>query len=389
MAPPVLHDISVLDLSVYLPGSYASLLLADLGAEVVKVERPPSGEVTREWEPQLHGEGCRFLQRNRNKKSICLDLTSDTGVEVFYDLVSSADVVIEGFRPGTLNRLEAGYEDVKAVDPDIIYCSITGYGQDGPRANQSGHDLNYISTTGILGATRADNRPVIPGIPIGDFASGLFAAFSILAALQSRDEHGGQHIDISITDILFSWLIAHAGEHFCADGKYDPSQALTSGGYACYNVYATADGKHLAVGAVEYEFWERFCELIEREDLIDDHLDEKERDWRQKEVQQTLVTRSRSEWMDIFKGEDVPITCVNSLNEALSSPHIRERDMVKTIDFNGTDLKQIRSPFGFSEFTASMDQAPPRLGEDNASVLHSLGYDQSHINDVIKGSIIR
>ena len=385
----MLDDVTVLDLSVYLPGSYASLLLADLGAEVVKVERPPDGEVTREWEPKLGGEGYRFLQRNRNKRSVCLDLKSEEGLAVFYDLVSEADIVIEGFRPGVLDRLDAGYEDVAAINPQILYCSITGFGQDGPLADRAGHDLNYISTAGILGTTRADGRPVVPGVPIGDFAGGLFAALSLVSALRSRTQLGGQHIDISITDVLFSWLIAHAGEHFGSDGAYDPSEALTSGRCPCYSVYATADGRYLAVGALEFEFWERFCELVGLEELVDDHLVEDTAEQRRQAIQQTLVEKSRAEWLEVFEGENLPITPVNSLAEAFSSAHVRERNLVETIPFDGAELEQLRSPFGFSECTAAIDRAPPRLGEDNESVLAGLGYDQSTIDGLVEDGVIR
>lgn len=382
----MLDDVTVLDLSVYLPGSYASLLLADLGAEVVKVERPPDGEVTREWKPKLKGEGCRYLQRNRNKKSICLDLKSEGGLEVFYDLVTDADVVIDGFRPGVLDNLDAGYEDVAAINANVIYCSITGFGQDGPLAERAGHDLNYISTAGILGATKSDGEPVIPGIPIGDFAGGLFAAFSIVSALQSRSQYGGQHIDVSITDVLFSWLISHAGEYFGYHGEYIPNDAVTSGRYPCYSVYATADGRYLSVGALEFEFWKRFCELIGVEEMVDDLLNEETIEQRRETIQQTLLTKERSEWLDLFEGENLPISPVNSLEEAFTSDHVQERNLIETIQFDGSDLEQLRSPFGFSNFSPSFDRAPPRLGADNTSVLATLGY--SDIEKMVDDDVI-
>ncbi len=385
----MLDDVTVLDLSIYLPGSYASLLLADLGADVLKVERPPTGEVTREWKPKLRGEGHRFLQRNRNKKSVCLDLKSETGLSVFYDLVSEADVVIEGFRPGTLSRLGASYEDIAAINPEILYCSITGFGQEGPLADKAGHDINYISQAGILGTTKADGGPVVPGVPLGDFAGGLFAAFSVVSALRARDQHGGQHIDISITDVLFSWLISHAGEYFGSDGEYDPGEALTSGKYPCYSVYATADGRYLALGAIESEFWKQFCELAGLHELVDDHLDEDTTEKRRQTIQEKLVTKTRSEWLDIFEGENVPITPVKSLEEAFSSTHVRERNLIETIQFDGEELKQLGSPFGFSEFTTTIERAPPHLGADNDSVLAGLGYNQREIDTVTEDGVIR
>jgi alpha-methylacyl-CoA racemase len=385
----MLDDITVLDLSIYLPGSYASLLLADLGAEVVKVERPPAGEITREWEPKLQGEGHRFLQRNRNKKSICLDLKSERGLDVFYDLVTEADVVIEGFRPGTLTKLGAGYEDIAAINPEILYCSITGFGQEGALADKAGHDINYSSHAGVLGTTMADGRPVVPGVPLGDFAGGLFAAFSVVSAIQGRNQYGGQHIDISITDVLFSWLISHAGEYFGSEGKYNPGDAITSGNYPCYGVYATADGRYLTLGAIEFEFWKQFCELTGLEELIDTHLDEHTIESRRETIQQKLVTKTRAEWLELFEGKDLPITPVNSLEEAFSSSHVQERNLMETIQFDNEDLKQIKSPFGFSEFSPAIESAPPRLGADNDSVLADVGYDKSEIEGLTEDGVIR
>jgi crotonobetainyl-CoA:carnitine CoA-transferase CaiB-like acyl-CoA transferase len=385
----MLEDVSVLDLSLYLPGSYASLLLGDLGAEVVKVERPPDGEVTRDWEPNIDGVSYRFLQRNRNKRSICLDLTSDAGLEVFYDLVSDVDVVIEGFRPGVLGQLDAGYEDVSAINPDVLFCSITGYGQDGPLADTPGHDLNYASLAGFLGTTKVEERPVVPGVPIGDLAGGLFAAFSVISALRSRSEYGGQHIDIAITDVLVSWLIPHTGEHFGTNGDYDPSEAITSSRYPCYSVYATADGRYIAVGAIEFPFWERFCELLSLEDLIDGHRSEENREQRLQTVQQTLVEKPRSEWLGVFEDEDVPVTPVNSIEEAVFSPHVQHRGLLETVKFGGSDLAQVMSPFGFSEYDVVIDRAPPRLGADNEAILKALGYDQSERVAVTDGTVIR
>lgn len=385
----MLDDLVVLDLSHYLPGSYASLLLADLGATVIKIERPPDGTATRSSEPTLHGEGWRFLQRNRNKQSLCLDLKSDAGTEVFYDLASRSDVVIEGFRPGVVDRLNVGYETITAINSMIVYCSITGFGQKGPLADRTGHDINYQAITGVLDATREGERPVVPGIPLGDYASGLFTAFSILVALIGRQRHGGQHIDVSISDVLFSWMSGHAGEYFGTDGDHDPTDALTSGRYPCYGVYETADGRYLALGALEPKYWERFCVGIDREELIDDHLERDGRERRRETVQRRLRERPREAWVETFEDVALPLTPVNSIEEALASRHIDARKLIRTGVFEGSDLPLIASPLGFSKYDIGPVRAPPRLGEDNRSTLESLGYDESKIEELLVDGVVR
>jgi len=385
----MLRQTRILDLSVVIPGSYASLLLADLGAEVIKIERPPDGELTRKWEPKLAGEGHRFLQRNRNKESVVLDLKTDRGVDLFYKLVETADVIIEGFRPGVVDRLGIGYDDVRERNPDIVYCSLTGYGQDSPRADEPGHDVNYIGIGGLLGATRADGRPVIPGHPIADLSGGLFAAFSILAALVQRDEYGGQHIDTSLTDVVFSWNLAHAGEHFGTGGEYDPADSLTSGAYPCYHVYQAGDEKPLALGAVEAKFWERFCDIIGRPDLADDHLNDDTRTERLTAVKQVLATAPRNEWLDRFEKADIPCTPVYSLGDAIESDHAAERELLDEVEFDGERLRQLKMPFGFSEFDPSIRSAPPRLGEDTRDVLADLGIADDTIDRLAREGVVQ
>lgn len=190
------------------------------------------------------------------------------------------------------------------------------------RGDEAGHDVNYEAVSGLLGTTRADGRPVIPGIPIADMSGGMFAAFSMIAALTHPDEYGGQQIDVSMTDVLFSWNVAHAGEHFGTYGEYDPTTSLTSGAYPCYHLYETADGQFLALGALEKKFWRRFCERLDKSELVETHLDEGTRNERIEMVLARLATRTRDEWLEGFAEVDVPLTPVHSLEEAIESDHV-------------------------------------------------------------------
>ncbi|HYV04751.1 MAG TPA: CoA transferase, partial [Blastocatellia bacterium] len=271
-----LKGIRVLDLSRMLPGPYCSMMLGDLGAEVIKVEEPKIGDPTRHTRPLVDGQSAAFAQVNRNKKSIAIDLKQPAGRELFLKLAATADCILEQFRPGVVDRLGVGYNKVAEINPRIVYCSLTGFGQDGPHRDRSGHDLNYLALSGVLGLTTDEKgKPVIPGVQIADLAGGMIAGFAILAALLARERTGqGQYVDVSMFDVMVSMLPIPAAHHFggrtiSVGGKY-----VLSGAYPFYNVYEASDGKYMTLGALEPKFWANFCRTIGREELIARQFDE-------------------------------------------------------------------------------------------------------------------
>src|SRR5215211_3041148 len=326
-----LEGIRVLDLSRMLPGPYASMMLGDLGAEVIKVEEIKIGDPTR-WSPPLIGnQSAAFLQVNRNKKSIALDLKQAEGRDLFLKLASRADCVLEQFRPGVVDRLGIGYSAASEINPRIVYCSLTGFGQDGPHRARSGHDLNYLALSGVLGLTTDDGgKPCIPGVQVADLAGGMVAAFAILAALIARARTGrGQYVDVSMFDVMLSMLPVPAAHQFAGraigvGGKY----GLT-GAYPFYNVYETSDGKFMTLGALEPKFWANFCRRVSREELIARQFDEGERrESLFEEVRAIFKSRSQSEWVELVREADCCSEPVLSMAEAFEHAQTRAREMV-------------------------------------------------------------
>jgi crotonobetainyl-CoA:carnitine CoA-transferase CaiB-like acyl-CoA transferase len=388
-----LTGITVLDLTSLLPGPYSTMMLADLGADVIKIEKPGVGDLTRHYSPKIKREGAYFLSVNRNKRSLALNLTCEKGKAIFMELVKSADVVLDGFRPGVMDKIGLGYDELKSVNPSIIACSISGYGQDGPYANKAGHDINYLSIAGVLGATGTkDGMPVIPGIQIADVGGGaMLAAVCILSALIARQKTGeGQYIDVAMTDGALAWQALTAGRYF-ADGTIPrPSREMLSGRFACYNVYATKDGRHIALGALEPQFWSAFCNAIGREDLIQRQFaDGKEADALVDEVREIFYQRKRSEWMALL--EDVDCCCepVNDLDEAFSHPQVMHRKMVVEVDHpTEGKVRQLNFPGKFSKTAPSVRTAAPRLGEHNQEILETLGFTPEEISRLAQEKII-
>lgn len=265
-----IKGLKMLDLSRLLPGPYCSLLLADLGMEVLKVEEPGQGDYIRKIGPIRRKESAYFLAVNRNKKSMTLDLKMEESKEIFYRLTQSYDIVLESFRPGVMDRLGIGYEELKKRNPHVILCSLSGYGQSGPYRERSGHDINYIGLGGILEITGQRNGPpIIPGVQIADIGGGMMAAIAILAAVIHREKTGeGQFLDISMLDGIISWLSVLAGKYFVDENLPQRGNMRITGRYACYQVYQTKDGRYMSLGALEEKFWKNFCEALGREDLI-------------------------------------------------------------------------------------------------------------------------
>ena len=384
-----LEGIRVLDLSRMLPGPYCSMMLADLGAEVIKVEEPTIGDPTRNSPPLIDGQSAPFAQVNRIKKSIGIDLKQPEGRDIFLKLASRADCVLEQFRPGVVDRLGINYAVVAEVNPRIVYCSLTGFGQNGPHRERSGHDLNYLALSGVLGLTTDERgKPVIPGVQVADLAGGMIAGFAILAALLARERTGrGQYVDVSMFDVMLSMLPIPAAHHFAGNtigvgGKY-----VLSGAYPFYNVYETSDGKFMTLGALEPKFWANFCRKVGREDLISRQFDsDEQRDMLFAEVRDIFKSRTQAQWIEIMKDADCCCEPVLSMSEAFEHAQTHAREMVKEMD--ATESRQLGSSYKMSDTPPRCVTPAPTLGEHTDVLLREIGFDDKQISTLRDGGVI-
>ncbi|MFX0182922.1 MAG: CaiB/BaiF CoA transferase family protein [Candidatus Hodarchaeota archaeon] len=358
----VLQGIRVLDLTSNLPGPLATQMLGDFGADVIKVESL-QGDNTRHYPPFIETESVLNLLLNRNKRSMALDIKSEEGLKIFYDLVKTCDILIEGFRPGTTEKLKINFEIVKELNPSIIYCSITGYG---PEDQRSGHDLNYVASTGIIHITGPKELPTPIGVPIGDIGGGsLPAVISILAALLQRNNEA-QYINVAITEQLFPWTTVAASTYLAGLGPPKREDHILSGYNPFYRLFRTkdADIRYVSFAPLEKKFWENFCEAIGREDLMDKQFNF---DILNSELPKIFVQKTQSEWEEWFSEYDVPGAPVLALEDAL-----KKESRLKIIDHPSIGkLSIIASPFLDKDV---MIQPAPRLGEHTKEILEELGY---------------
>ena len=389
-----LAGVRILDLTRLLPGGYATLLLADMGADVLKIEEPGKGDYIR-WTPPIVGEfSAAHIALNRNKRSMTLNLKSQEGRDVLLALVGEHDVLIEGFRPGVMDRLDVGWTTLRERNPALIYCALTGYGQEGPRAQRAGHDANYIGYAGVAGLTGPEEGPpVLPGVQIGDLAGGGMAAvIAVLAALHRRAETGeGDFCDISMMDGAMSWLTIHAASFVATKEEPERGRMHLSGAYPCYRIYPAADG-YLTVGALEPQFWRALCEAIERPDLLDDAFAMgARRDEVIDQLSELFSARTRTEWMERFGGADVCIAPVNSFGEALADEHARARSMTFEDEVPGAgQWTHVGDPLKFASAprTTTLRLPPPKMGEHTDLVLGSIGLSQDDIADLRGAGVI-
>ncbi|MEX0799945.1 MAG: CaiB/BaiF CoA-transferase family protein [Dehalococcoidia bacterium] len=371
-----LEGVRILDMARLGPGPHCTQILADLGAEVIKVEVPGEGEGRRA------GRIIRFpgdAAIRRNSRSIAINLKSDEGREVFRRLAATADVVMEGFRPGVVKRLGVDYETIRAVKPDVVYASLTGYGQDGPYAGYVGHDINYQGLTGLLGLTgAAAGPPVIPGNAIADNAGGgMNAAIGILAALLVRERTGkGQHVDSAMVDGLMTMMFLTIDDYLRTGDVPRRGETLLTGLYPWYNLYETADGKYVSVGAIEPWFFENLCRLLGHEEFLDHQYAEGEkREEMFAAFRDTFRTRTRDEWVAELMPAETCVGPVYSIDEVAKDPHLRHRGMI--VEEGGRT--QVGVMVKLSETPGTIRSPGPELGGDTDAILGELGYDTSAI----------
>lgn len=390
-----LDGIRVLDMSRLLPGPFASMILADFGAEVIKVEEPGLADYSR-WAPPFYDTlSVYFSNVNRNKKSITLNLKSAEGREIFHRLAKDADLVLETFRPGVVKRLGVDFDTLHEINPRLIYCSLSGYGQDGPYRDYAGHDLNIQGLGGILSfINRGEGHPIVPGLPIADFAGSLWTVIAIMMALQARDRQGGQYIDVSILDCIVSLLCRDSMFHF---GQTEPEDSSFYGESPRFNVFETADGKHVTLSALEAKFWVNLCKKLGREDLInaderpEDRLTshKKNRDEVFAFLRQVFKTKTCEEWVRVLAEADVPCYPALSIPEVFKDPHVLHRGMLKEMHHptEGT-IRHIGVPVKLSRTPGGIRDHPPMLGEHNDEVLSGLGFGVAELGALRAAGII-
>ena len=399
--PKPLARIQVLDLTRMLPGSMATLHLADLGADVIRIEVVGKGEqdqasdapatVTANDAPHV-GKWVSSLV-NRNKRSISLDLKQPFGRSIFLRLAEKVDVIVEGFRPGVVDRLGIGYADIKAINPRIVYCSISGDGQTGPDCERAGHDINFMAVAGV--AEQIGLRgggPALPNLQVGDLLGGsLTAVMGILAGLIDAQAYGtGRHVDVSMTDSLLAHSVVALTAILDTGTTAARGKDLFSGGFACYNFYQTGDGRYLAVGALEPKFWEQLCQALQRPDLKSKQFARHEEGLHvRNELQSIFLAHYLSYWTERLHGIDCCVTPVLTLDEAMQSDQIRHRGMVIETDQPGVGrIKQFAAPLKATDFVFSIDRPVPKCGEHTDEILRALGYGAEEIESLRSSRVV-
>jgi len=388
-----LDGVRVIDISRYGPGRYCSMILADLGADVITVEIPrtqgePIEMMASDVEPH-------YLGLNRNKRSIALNLKSEKGKQLFYKIVNDVDVIIETNRPGTVKRLGIDYETLSRLNPKIIYCSMTGYGQDGPYAKRPGHDINFVAITGIMGLTGGKKGPPTYVVTpmIADVLGGTTqAAMAIMAALFARNKTGeGQYIDVSSTDgaVFYHWV--HAAAYFQNDIAPEPTESVTGSDMAWMNIYQAKDGKYFTIGCFEPWLWANLCRVVGKEDLIPYHfapLEEQKETYQ--ELCQVFVTKDRDEWVRLLDDADVPVAPVYNFDEVFSDPHFQYRKIAVEVEHPKLGkMRLLNSPFKLSKTPAEIRMRPPLWAEHTNEILQELtGIGEQEISELREEGVL-
>ena len=396
-----LEGIKIIDLTWQGPGPFCTWTLGDLGAEILKIQAPPAAGA-RQVMRQLAARDLAHRATDRNKKSILLNLKAEAGQGIFYKLAKDADVIVEGFRPGVAERLGIDYPTIAKINPKVVYCAITGYGQDGPYRELPGHDINYISFAGALGLIgEAGRKPAIPLNLIADFgAGGMNAVIGILTALMARSKTGrGQYVDISLTDAVMSLLTQGVWDSYLPSGVV-PKRGETAlgGGYPHYNVYEAKDGKYISFGCLEPWLWDHLCQAIGKEDFMPYHTEPAHRQYKSEDkkwdeitesLKQLFLTKTRDEWFEFLSQKDVPIGKVYSVDEVVNDPQVRQRQMVIEVEHpTEGKVKQVGIAIKLSDTPGKVRSLAPALGEHTEETLKGLGYSEQKIGQLRQEGVI-
>ena len=390
--PAALDGIKIIDLSRMAPGPFCTMVLGDLGAEIIRVEEPGGGRMARARASDSESESdeaavrrrAAFSALNRNKRSVALNLKNADAQAALRRLAEGADVFVEGFRPGVALRLGCDYDTLSAINPRLVYCSISGYGQDGPYSNLVGHDINYISVGGALGAIGlAGGAPVIPYNIIADYAGGGFhAAAAILAALMARERTGkGQHVDIAMSDGVAYMLAALMSDYFANGAIPQRGETSLNGGAPYYNVYRCRDGRYLSVGCIEPWFWSTLCRAIGREDLIDGQFNPDRAEYVKRELAAVFAERDREDWWrELSAIDNIAVAKVYDIAEAATDPqNLHRRMIVDAGELDGETIKQVGIAPKLSDTPGSIRSLGSTVGQHTDEILTEIGMSQERI----------
>ncbi len=382
-----LSDLKILDFTTLLPGPYATLMLADMGAEVISISKRGKPDIVAEFPPFIAGTDISANQAwlGRNKKQLHLNLKSTKAVDIIKKLVLEYDIIIEQFRPGVMDKLGLGYKELNEINKKLIYCSISGYGQNGPLALRVGHDINYLARSGNMAASgRLNVGPVLTNMQVADISSGsLHAVVAILAAVNFRKNSGkGQYIDVSMLDGLIP-LNAMDGAAFLLTGEEPQMEGQRLNGGSIYDFYETKDGRYLSVGSLEPQFFEQLCKCIGKEEFINIEISSENIAQIKSELKAIFLQKASDEWQQVFKDHDVCVEPVLSLNEALiSDEHIKSRNMIVDLPLNSDRskaIKQLGSPIKMTESPVEYKHIGFQRGHHTDEILSELGYSQEQI----------
>ncbi len=384
--PRPLDGVVVLDLTRLLPGPYCTQLLANLGADVIKVEDPVLGDYMRAVPPAVDDTSYPFLMVNRGKRSVVVDLRTTEGREVLYRLAKKADVFVEQFRPSTVKKLGIDATRIRRANPRIVYCSFGGFGRTGPYADRPAHDLNFEALAGILSvtATRGAAEPAIPGVPVSDLASGIMAAFSIVASLHRRERFGGgEFLEVSIFDASVSLMVLNLARYLGTGEVPLPGETIVTGIFPFYNVYPTRDGRWLSVACVETKFWRRLCEILGMPEHADDQFvaGELARPITAK-MTAAFRTKTLAAWTEIFEREDLPVMPVQTVDEVVADAHVRARDLLPEVRVGAAKKRVLAHPVKASRSGIRTPSNAPARGEHTDEVLRWAGYSAKRIREL-------